>query len=164
MGVKFTVKRNDFPDVEKSFKALNGKAVQVGVLEGEHKWLAGIHEYGCNIPVTDKMRAYLAAQGLYLKKSTKVIRIPERSFLRSGFDANHEKAVKQAERMISVGKFDADEVCAYVGLYLAQRIKLFARDLKTPENHPFTVQQKNGKTNPLVNTGDMIGSITYRVE
>lgn len=164
MGVKFKTTKNNIPQMQKSFKVLDGKKVQVGVLEGEHKWLAGIHEYGCNIPVTQKMRSYLAAQGLYLKKTTTVIHIPERSFLRSGFDDRHERAVEQAERMISTGLFDADEVCAFVGQYLSQQIKLFARDLDSPANHLFTVEQKKGKSNPLVDTGDMINGISYRVE
>lgn len=45
--------------------------------------IAAIHEYGCTIQVTPKMRGYLHSQGLHLKASTNFIRIPERSFLRS---------------------------------------------------------------------------------
>lgn len=163
MGVKFKTVKNDFPKMQKELEALNGKKVQVGVF-GEQAWLAGIHEYGCNIPVTDKMRKWLAAHGLYLKKSTTVIHIPERSFLRSGFDEYHEETVKQAERMISTGLFDADEVCLFVGQYLAQHIDLFANELTKPANHPFTIKQKGGKANPLVDSGDMVGAISYKVE
>ena len=42
---------------------------------GSDSPLAIIHEYGLVINVTDKMRKYLAAKGLYLKKSTKVLHI-----------------------------------------------------------------------------------------
>ena len=45
--------------------------------------IAAVHEYGCTIRVTDKMRGYLHSQGLHLKKTTQFIRIPERSFLRA---------------------------------------------------------------------------------
>ena len=86
MGVKWKTVKNEFPKMEQSIKSLSGKKVNVGVLGGEHAWLAGIHEYGCKIPVTPKMRAWFAYQGFPLKKSTTVITIPERSFLRAGFD------------------------------------------------------------------------------
>jgi hypothetical protein len=45
--------------------------------------IAWVHEYGCTIRVTEKMRAYLHTQGMHLKASTQYINIPERSFLRS---------------------------------------------------------------------------------
>lgn len=44
--------------------------------------LGAIHEFGATINVTDKMRRYLASQGLHLKKDTTQIVIPARSFLR----------------------------------------------------------------------------------
>lgn len=44
--------------------------------------IAAVHEFGTVIPVTPKMRAYLAAQGLYLRRSTTHIVIPPRSYLR----------------------------------------------------------------------------------
>ena len=40
--------------------------------------LGRIHEYGAKIPVTDKMRGYLAWKGLHLRKETKSIIIPAR--------------------------------------------------------------------------------------
>lgn len=46
MGVKHTTKHNDFPSMRKRVDAINGKGVEVGVLQGEHAWLASIHEYG----------------------------------------------------------------------------------------------------------------------
>ena len=55
MGVKWKTVKNEFPKMEQSIKSLSGKKVNVGVLGGEHAWLAGIHEYGCKIPVTPKM-------------------------------------------------------------------------------------------------------------
>lgn len=45
--------------------------------------IAALHEYGCTIAVTPKMRGYLHSQGLHLKASTNFIHIPERSFLRA---------------------------------------------------------------------------------
>lgn len=164
MGVKRTTKRNDFPSMKKRIDDVNGQAIEVGVLQGESKWLASIHEYGCDIPVTDKMRAYLHGQGLHLKDSTKRIRIPERSFLRTGFDKNRDEVMKKAHLMMADvigGKMNAEALFKGVGLELSSKIKDYARDLDNPANHPFTVEQK-GSSNPLVSTGDMIGGITWR--
>lgn len=79
MKVNYKTKGNDFPNMIKRLKAIDGTGVDVGVLNGEHKWLASIHEYGCDIAVTDKMRVFLHSQGLHLKATTTHIHIPERS-------------------------------------------------------------------------------------
>lgn len=167
MGVKVRTKKNNLSQMEKEFNSLNGKKVQVGVLGGgEHAWLAGIHEYGCTIEVTDKMRSWLAAHGLYLKKSTTAIHIPERSFLRTGYDTNIDDVLKRVDRLLPlVGKgMSADDFCITIGLLLSDRIKDYAEELSAPPKHPFTLKLHPNKTNPLVDTGGMINAITYRVE
>ena len=119
------------------------------MLKGEHAWLASIHEFGCTINVTPKQRAYLFKKGL---KVGKTIKIPERAFLRGGFDENRDKVMQRAQQCVA-------DVAA--GKMLSSKIKDYARDLSSPANHPFTVEQK-GSSNPLVDTGDMIGGITWR--
>jgi len=164
VGVKHKTIKNDFPSMKKQIELLDGEGVEVGVLQGESAWLASIHEYGCNIPVTEKMRKYLASQGLHLKKSTTTIKIPERSFLRSGYDDNRDAVMKKASLMLAdvvSGQMSANAVFKGVGLELSSKIKDYARDLDSPANHPFTVERK-GSSNPLVSTGDMIGGITWR--
>lgn len=165
MGVKWTTKKNKFPEMERVAAELNGRRVKVGAA-GEQAWLAGIHEYGCKIKVTDKMRAYLHSQGLHLKAATQYITIPERAFLRNGFDTNKDDVMKNAEQVLpSVldGSLSTDEFLKMIGIILSSDIKDFAQQLDSPPLHPFTVKRK-GSTNPLVDTGDMIGSITYEVE
>lgn len=49
MSVKWNTKKNLIPSIMAEMKELNGKKIQVGVFEGEHQWLAGIHEYGMDI-------------------------------------------------------------------------------------------------------------------
>ena len=63
IGVKKGVKRKDNQDSE---------VVQI----------AAVHEFGCTIEVTPKMRAYLHYQGIHLKPDTTHIHIPARPFLR----------------------------------------------------------------------------------
>ena len=162
--VKYTTKHDEFPSMKKRLDIVDGTGVEVGVLEGEHAWLASIHEYGCDIPVTPKMRAYLRGQGLILKPTTTHIHIPERSFLRTGYDKNREAVMDKARKMlVDVASGDMSAAALYegVGLELSSKIKDYAVQLSSPCNHPFTVDQK-GSSNPLVDSGDMIGSITWR--
>lgn len=158
---------DDFPSMERSINDLNGMKINVGALKGEHAWLASIHEYGCRIPVTPKMRAFFRYKfGVNLKKSTTEIVIPERSFLRAGFDENADDVLKDAESVLPdvlIGTMSTDEYAEMVGLLLATAIQDYATNLSSPSNSPLTVKQK-GSSNPLVDTGNMINSITYEVE
>lgn len=167
MGVKWKTKKNLFPEMETSLKRLDGKTVSVGVLGGgEQAWLASIHEYGCRIKVTDRMRAYLHKTGLHLKATTTHIVIPERAFLRNGYDESKDEVLDKCEQTIADvigGTMSADQFCELVGLLLKGKIQDYARNLDSPPNHPYTVENK-GSSNPLVDTGDMIGAISYKVE
>lgn len=153
--------------MERSIKELDGKKVSVGVLGGgEQSWLAAIHEYGCIIEVTPKMRKYLAATGLHLKKTTTHITIPERAFLRNGFDESKDEVIDKAEKVLGDvigGTMSANQLFELVGLLMKSRIQDYARDLDSPPLHPYTVEKK-GSSNPLVSSGDMIGAISYKVE
>ena len=166
MGVRVKTVKNDFYKMEKTIEELKSAKVNVGILGGgEQAWLAAIHEYGCKITVTPKMRAYLHKMGLHLKASTITITIPERSFLRSGFDENHKQVLKDNDAVINAmigGKMTVNAGAGMIGQQLAKAIQNYARALSSPANHPFTVEQK-GSSNPLIDSGDMIGAITFEV-
>lgn len=167
MPVKYKSSDKNLKRMSKSVKDLQGRVVNVGYIEGgEMAWLAAIHEYGCRIKVTPKMRAYLHSQGLHLKKDTTEIVIPERSFLRAGWDKHKDEVVKTTDPLIADvlgGTLSADKFCETVGLLLKSRIQDYATDLRNPALHPFTIKKK-GSSNPLVGSGDMIGAIGYEVE
>lgn len=166
MGVKWVTKTNKLPKITQTMQTLSRKSIEIGAIQGENAWLAGIHEYGCDIQVTDKMRGFLASQGLYLKKTTKYIKIPERSFLRSSHDENAAQVLKEAERAISlvaVGKMSLDQYLDMVGRNYVTMVKDYIVELDSPPNHPFTVERK-GSSNPLVDTGGLVESISYRVK
>ena len=167
MGVKFKTSKNDFPSMEASLKALNGKTINVGHLDGgEQAWLAAIHEYGCIITVTPKMRVWLHAHGLHLKPTTTSITIPERSFLRAGFDKYHKEVVDKCEKALgpALDKGNVDDLLEMIGQLLRDKIVDYANDLKTPPKHPFSLEMNPGKTNPLIISGDMIEALTFEVE
>lgn len=167
MGVKHTTKKNLIPHMVVKAQTLDGKKVEVGVFDGDHAWLAGIHEYGCRIPVTPKMRAFLNYNGIHLKEDTTEIIIPERSFLRSGFDACHEEVMNEVEKAIRHAlepRNHIDLVLRVCGRNLVTQIKKYARDLKEPPKSSATKVLGGKNSNPLIQTGEMIGSITYRIE
>lgn len=165
MGTSHETRNNKLDKIARELEKIDKKTIEVGVFQGEQKWLAHIHEFGCDITVTPKMRAYLHRQGLHLKENTTRIRIPERSFLRSGYDENRSMVLNHGKAMladVAGGTMSADEMFKGIGQELSRAIKDYAVDLRDPANHPFTTGQK-GSSNPLVDSGDMIGGITYRV-
>lgn len=164
VGVKVKTVNDDFKTMRRATKGLDGVAIQCGVL-GEQAWLAAIHEYGCKIKVTPKMRAYLHRQGLHLKKSTEYIIIPERAFLRTGFDKNEKEILDKTDKLIPDvlnGTLSHRQFCKTIGLLMKSAIQDYAVELDAPPNHPFTAKKKKS-SNPLVDTGDMIGAIDYEV-
>lgn len=166
MGVKHFVKA-DHSEHYKELSGLNGRGVEVGVFNGEHAWLAHIHEFGCQIPVTEKMRAYLHWTGLHIKNSTRVIVIPERSFLRGGYDANKDEVAISSDMLLNAvasGALSADALLEAVGTTLEGKIKEYATNLSDPGLHQYTLEHRaHGGSNPLNDTGDMIGGISHRL-
>lgn len=167
MSVKHTIKLDKTQKLQSELSNLNGKSIEVGVFNGEQAWLAHIHEFGCVIQVTPKMRNYLAATGLHLKKTTTVITIPERSFLRTGYDVNRDEVLKTQDILmgsVADGTIDVKTFLDMVGTELESKIKEYAVDLQSPALHPYTLEhRKHGGSNPLADTGDMIGSISHRI-
>lgn len=164
--VKYSTEKDIMKDIKKNVEGLNGRKVNVGCLKGSHAWLAAIHEYGCKIKVTPKMRAFMHSQGMHLKKSTTTIVIPERSFIRAGYDDRRQGVLKHTDVLLKDvlgGKMSEDDFLKTVGIYLSSEIKEYATNLSSPANSSYTVQQK-GSSNPLWDTGQMIGGITYEVK
>lgn len=166
MSVKFKTVKNKFPEMQERLQALNGKTIEIGCIQGGHTWLAAIHEYGCNIPVTPKMRAFLHYKGIHLNKNTTVIKIPERSFLRTGHDKSINDVMDQIGLLLGQvvgGTMTEQQLLEAAGLLLSTKIKEYATELSKPPNSSFTVEEK-GSSNPLVDTGAMIGGISFRVK
>lgn len=199
-GVKIKTIKNKIPEMVKSLEAINGRKIEVGVFDGEHAWLAAIHEYGCDIrpkkakyltvPVNPKARGKKAGDfnNLYMIEDkdgdkflvrdkgkneiefmywlTTHVKIPERSFLRTGFDENIgsvNKIIDTKLKPLLNGTLSEDEFCKIIGQTLSRKITTYARNLSSPANANVTTEAK-GNNNPLVDTGKMIRGITWRVE
>ena len=65
-----------------TYQVIDDNNIFIGVKKGKEANIAAVHEFGCTIRVTPKMRAYLHHQGVHLRASTQYIHIPARPFLR----------------------------------------------------------------------------------
>lgn len=202
MGVKikFKTKTDITENMLKNISSLKGRKIEVGCFDGEHAWLAGIHEYGCNItpkngkyltiPVSPKAIGKRAGDfaDLFVVQANsgekflardkkdgeiellfwlaKSVKIPERSFLRSGHDEHIDEVIKKAERLVVrflEGKMSENEYFNAIGQTLSTKIKKYARDITNPPNANVTAENKGGN-NPLKDTGRMINGISWRVK
>lgn len=94
------------------------------------------------------------------------VTIPERSFIRSGFDKNVDKITTKIETLldgvISFG-INPDVFLDMIGLEFAGLIQKELKKLKSPANAPATKRVK-GSSNPLIDTGRLVGAISHKVE
>lgn len=164
MGVTI---RGDFSlaQMKKVAESIDGKKVIISPTGTRNRNLAKIHEYGVTINVTDKMRNFLASQGLHLKKSTTTIHIPERSFIRNGWDSNANEILNRIEGLVAdvVHGKSVSHLTDGTGDLVVRALKEYAKDLDSPSLHPFTIERK-GSTDPLIDSGGMVGSIDYEVK
>lgn len=167
--MKITIKdENNTKQLLRTLKEIGKSQIDVGIIGGDSEiaMIAAVHEFGCDIQVTDKMRGWFGANGYPLKKTTTVIKIPERSFLRSGYDENIDKIADKVEEMLpSVLENDVNPkvFMEAIGLEFAGLIQKKLRDLKSPANSDMTIERK-GSSNPLVDSGRLVGAIDYEVK
>jgi hypothetical protein len=157
---------NRIPELRKKIKKMAASEIRGGVLGNEQlSIIAGANEFGVRIKVTDKMRRFLAWKGLYLKKKTKYIIIPERAAIRSTFD--NKKNIKEVFE-IAAGIYEIDAnlnaTLNAMGEKLVSQIQESIKSNFKPKNHPFTVGQKGGKNKTLINTGRYVQGIRYKIK
>ena len=157
------------PALLKELELIEKKSLQIGIFgedDSDILMIARVHEFGVKVTVTPKMRGYLSAvKDIHLKADTTHINIPERSYIRAGFDFNQNKFMQQGkvliERVIE-GKITAHRMFELLGEYLSGAIKQYATNLSKPPLSNITIENK-GSSNPLIDTGRMRDSITYKV-
>ncbi len=167
MAVKIRDK-NKIPDITKILGKLTGLSVEIGIFGDDDShilMIARVHEFGCRIEVTEKMRGWFRWQGYPLSPDTKEINIPERSFMRSGFDENERDLISAIERLLQHVinlKLSPNDFYERIGTWLVSRIQNKLRSLSDPPLSSMTIERK-GSSSPLIDTGRLISSITYRV-
>ena len=92
----------DLARIKRELTALGKMRLKVGILgkEGsEMLMIANVHEYGMTLKMSDAMRRYLGAMGLFsgddnytppAGHQTGYINIPERSYIRASFDTGQQ--------------------------------------------------------------------------
>lgn len=91
--------------------------------------------------------------------------IPERSFLRSTIKEERSRIKKEMRTMlpkIAKGELTTDNALGRLGTFTAGKVQKKIVDLRTPPNAPSTRFLKKS-TNPLIDTGQLLQSVTYRV-
>ncbi len=140
--------RNEIPELIQALDDLSRKKVQIGILGEEgHEGsdatvleIAVFHEFG-------------------------TVNVPERSFVRAGFDQNEAKITRKIEFLLGKvldRRLSADAFYELIGAEVTGILQEFLIDLRDPPLLPGTVKRKKS-SNPLVDSGQLVGSITWRV-
>ena len=164
---------NNIPKYKRILDELFSYKIQIGIFgnSGNYKdgtsilLIANVNEFGCQIKVTEKMRNYLRAVGLPLRNDTEYINIPERSFIRSGFDSKQKDIESRSISLLKkvlLMELDVHTYYDLLGDYIAGQLKDYMTDIDSPPNHPYTIKSK-GSSNPLIDSERLIQSITHRV-
>ena len=165
---------NNVDELIRVLNELERLSVEIGIL-GESSQLgdtnmlkiAAVHEFGIRIKVTPKMRAWFAYQGFPMKKETIEINIPERSFIRSGWDKHVNEISRKIDGMLqSVFDLRMSPEAFYnsIGGEVAGLLQTYMTDLKNPALSTMTVtRRKNNSSNPLIDSGDLSQRITWKV-
>lgn len=132
---------------------LTSTHLEIGIFgedDSDMVMIGTVHEFGMDIK---------------LKKSGKVINIPERSFIRAGYDQEKENIIRESEKLLEkviVLELPVKVFFETMGELMVGMIQKYLTDLKYPPNAPSTITYK-GSSNPLIDEGHLRDSITYKV-
>lgn len=154
--------------IKKALNQLGKEEIKVGLFgsdDSEIVMIGAVHEFGVDIPVTNKMRGWFAYNGYPLKATTTVITIPERSWLRTGFDKYVDDIADKIEDLLSdvlENEVNIDVFMDAIGMEFAGMIQKHLRSIDSPPNSEMTVERKKS-SNPLIDSGRLVGSIRHEV-
>lgn len=92
--------------------------------------------------------------------------IPERPFLANAMKDNKDKyrrAMKKSAKKILAGETSLSTVLRKLGILAQGDVQKEITNLTTPANSPVTIELK-GSSNPLVDTGEMRGAVTWKTD
>jgi len=141
-------------------KIVKGKKIKTSM--SEIALIAAYNNWGTMIRVTKKMAGWFAWKGFHVKVGT-VIKVPQREFMASSFDESLARLIQNRNKlygMVIDNTLSVHKSLAILGEFMVASTKKKIRALRTPPNHPITVAMK-GSDNPLINSGQMINSVTH---
>lgn len=158
-----------------------GGADEVGA-NIDYAGLGAVHEFGCDIKITEKMAAYLALTAKELglpelhKKGDGYIHIPARSFLQMPLTRKNAilKKLKQKKIFHSQDEFiwyfgKTGDMMTLATLLGANAVEVVQEAFATSgygewkPDSPYTIAAK-GSEMPLLDTGELRKKITYEIE
>lgn len=155
--VKVNEEFNHIPEIEKQLRYIENHYIAIGIFSdaGEHPdaeinmvELARVHEFGTTI-----------------KQGDNTIVIPERSFIRAGFDSKKKNIRNQAEKLLTdvlTMKTTAKPAMDALGQVIVTQLQEYLTNLSQPPNAASTIAQK-GSSNPLIDEGHLRDSIVHKV-
>lgn len=160
-------KDSGWEELAKTLKGLNRQVAKVGIQSDEDSELlmiANVQEFGAEIPVTPKMRAFFrGAFKINLKESTKFIKIPSRPFIRQTFRKNEADLIKigfDLGGLIVDGKLTVKSALEIWGDKFVSMIRSeIAEGNNFQPNAPLTLMNKGGGKHPLQDSGRLQQSI-----
>lgn len=93
------------------------------------------------------------------------VKIPERSFIRGGFDDRQDKIASKAISLLKdvlLMKIRPIDYFETLGEYIVGQLQDYMTRLDNPTNSPVTINNK-GSSNPLIDTGRLRQSIVHKV-
>ena len=87
--------------------------------------------------------------------------IPARPWLNPGVASGEKEYLNIIERTLNNGE-ELDVALERIGVVAVGKVQKYMRDLRTPPNKPSTIKRK-GSSNPLIDTGVLRQSVTYKV-
>lgn len=149
---------NKVPQYLKMLKELSRTHVEIGIIGDGDKYkgsditvlgVATVHEFGVNV----------------VGKNGKRINIPERSFIRTSYDANKQRIFefdKELERVLNL-ELSVDGFFNLVGEFAVGVIQNhLTSQVNSPPLAESTIRAK-GSSNPLIDTGQLRRSIDYKI-
>jgi len=133
-------------------KLARGRAVTVGV----HSGAGGAPAGGGGMSVGDVASIHEFGLG----------NNPERSFVRAFADDKRDEAAKVEARLVASavkGTNTVDDALEKFGLWLVAAMQKRIRGGIPPALDPVTIERK-GSSTPLIDTGQLVSSITHKVE
>lgn len=158
---------NRIPELVEELKQLSEQSLVIGIFGEEAEkthdsgsdftigQIAGVHEFGATYTVDAPVSGH-----------TTLVNIPERSFIRAGFDAKESEIKSDIELLLDgilQGGTTADGLFTSMGGQISDYIREYLTALSSPPLKPETVRQ-TGRSNPLIHTGRLKGSISWKVE
>jgi len=126
--------------------------------------IAYVHEYGYDIEVTPKMRAWLHHNGIHLKKDTKYIHIPERSYIRRGYEegkADFDLAMSDLIGKLFKNEITVDELLQNLGRQaVTDTVGNMGVDTTPISAYTQAHRKASMSSTPLTDTGGLANHIT----